>query len=261
MADPPTSSFPTAATAPAMAGNWQTVEQAAVALGLSVRTVNRHITAQKLKSRLMDGRREVFVPSADQPPLNTPTDVPNGSVPTPQAADNDTTTSASSVSIEPDSFLDLDTALAMADRKADRQVELAVRAYQTLTQTIEGQAQEARRTARIAWCIVGVLAVGATSALLWTATRVTQAENLKKQADESEKRAADSEKRLADMQEKLSEAQQYASRAEGRVSVFEEIQSHQAASQPHQPASQPNTRPTTQSLIDPVTNAFSPSGQ
>src|SRR5690242_18609983 len=42
-------------------GTWQTVEQAAVVLGLSVRTVNRHISAQKLKSRLIDGRREVFV--------------------------------------------------------------------------------------------------------------------------------------------------------------------------------------------------------
>jgi hypothetical protein len=44
-----------------MADVWQTIEQAAVTLGLSVRTVNRHITAGKLQSRLFEGRREVFV--------------------------------------------------------------------------------------------------------------------------------------------------------------------------------------------------------
>ena len=32
--------------------NWITIEQAAVMLGLSVRTVNRHIAAGKLQSRL-----------------------------------------------------------------------------------------------------------------------------------------------------------------------------------------------------------------
>ena len=44
-----------------MADTWLTIEQAAVALGLSVRTVNRHIVAGKIQSRLNDGRREVLV--------------------------------------------------------------------------------------------------------------------------------------------------------------------------------------------------------
>ncbi|HEX8914156.1 MAG TPA: hypothetical protein VF796_17540 [Humisphaera sp.] len=44
---------------------WQTIEQAAVTLGLSVRTVNRHITAGKLQSRLFEGRREVLIPPAE----------------------------------------------------------------------------------------------------------------------------------------------------------------------------------------------------
>src|SRR5687768_10511397 len=45
----------------AMADTWLTIEQAAVTLGLSVRTVNRHIVAGKLPSRLQDGRRDVLV--------------------------------------------------------------------------------------------------------------------------------------------------------------------------------------------------------
>ena len=48
-----------------MSDQWQTIEQAAVTLGLSVRTVNRHITAGKLQSRLYEGRREVFVAATD----------------------------------------------------------------------------------------------------------------------------------------------------------------------------------------------------
>src|SRR6478609_6262716 len=49
---------------PPMSDIWQTIEQAAVTLGLSVRTVNRHITAGKLDSRLFEGRREVRIPSS-----------------------------------------------------------------------------------------------------------------------------------------------------------------------------------------------------
>ena len=40
---------------------WMNIEQAAVTLGLSVRTVNRHINAGKLQSRLAEGRREVLM--------------------------------------------------------------------------------------------------------------------------------------------------------------------------------------------------------
>src|SRR2546423_2002881 len=50
-----------------MADTWLTIEQAAVALGLSVRTVNRHIVANKIQSRLNEGRREVLVSMPDEP--------------------------------------------------------------------------------------------------------------------------------------------------------------------------------------------------
>ena len=60
-----------------MADSWQTIEQAAVSLRLSVRTVNRHIVAGKLPSRLTpEGRREVLVSlpdtPADTPPVRPP---------------------------------------------------------------------------------------------------------------------------------------------------------------------------------------------
>src|SRR5687767_7361455 len=61
-----------------MSDTWQTIEQAAVTLGLSVRTVNRHITAGKLESRLFEGRREVRVMLADPAPAPRATAHGNG---------------------------------------------------------------------------------------------------------------------------------------------------------------------------------------
>lgn len=281
MADTPTGWLPNSTPPEApVAGTWQTVEQAAVALGLSVRTVNRHISAQKLKSRLMDGRREVLVASpheaqcdiqdnhSDSPLPNPKIQEPETTADTGASANSDVSSQqpdssseqeANGPKVKPSSFLDLDTALALADRKSDRQT---LTVYQSLTRSIETQAHSARRTAAIAWCVVGVLMVGVTITMVWTATRVTKAETdsqhlkeqadldalrLKQQVDEADRRADNQEKELADMQQKLSEAQQQAARAEGRAAVYEEIQGHQ-------PASRPTSRPTT--LIDKLTNAF-----
>jgi hypothetical protein len=155
----------------------------------------------------------------------------------------------------------LDTAIAMADRKADRQVERAVSIYQSLTRSLETEAHSAKRTATVAWCIVGVLTIAVTVVVVWTATRVTQAETdskhlqqqanvdaqqLKQQVEDADKRADNQQKELADMQQKLSDAQQQAARAEGRAAVYHEMQGHQ-------PASRPTTEPT---LIDRLTTAF-----
>jgi len=66
-----------------MAEVWQTIEQAAVTLGLSVRTVNRHITGGKLQSRLFEGRREVLVSLPE--PVKTREPIPKPTSPTPAA--------------------------------------------------------------------------------------------------------------------------------------------------------------------------------
>src|SRR5438045_3173939 len=44
-----------------MAYVWQTVEQAAVTLGISTRTIARRIAKGELESRLTNGRREVYI--------------------------------------------------------------------------------------------------------------------------------------------------------------------------------------------------------
>ena len=44
-----------------MANAWQTVEQAAITLGISTRTIARRIAKTELESRLSNGRREVYI--------------------------------------------------------------------------------------------------------------------------------------------------------------------------------------------------------
>ena len=46
-----------------MAEAWQTIELAAVTLGVSVRTVNRYLSAGKLQSRMNDGRSRLRIES------------------------------------------------------------------------------------------------------------------------------------------------------------------------------------------------------
>src|SRR4051812_19712764 len=151
-----------------MADTWLTIEQAAVALKLSVRTVNRHITSEKIQSRLSEGRREVLVslpenaaplPSAngDTPSrveIRTPTD--NQAAPPPASATARPTSDAeqgeevesrdekapgsetgqtqSAATDAP--RVDANTLLALSDNDREK-TQLAVNAYQTLARAAE----------------------------------------------------------------------------------------------------------------------------
>jgi hypothetical protein len=196
-----------------MADIWQTIEQAAVTLGLSVRTVNRHITAGKLESRLFEGRREVRIPasanfasaSSASPQSGTASARVNGdsSAATDTATEtrhspsatngtpSDTETREEYASSERDSYshnrqrvtadigadrpMDTNTFLALADSLDDK-ATLAVAAYQTLARTAETQVQSLRKVALGAWAVVGVMAIGIIVAVGWVTWRLTTAE-------------------------------------------------------------------------------------
>src|SRR5688500_7647911 len=111
-----------------MAETWLTIEQAAVALGLSVRTVNRHIVAGKIQSRLQDGRREVLVSMPDENASAPPSDAPPAS---PFAADSAPRDSQTVDVPSASPAFDPETILALADNAAEK-AELAISAYQAL---------------------------------------------------------------------------------------------------------------------------------
>ena len=142
---------------------WQTVEQAAVALALSVRTVNRHITSGKLKSRLYQGRREVLIelPDAaatDESSTASVSRTPNwNSVaqPEPLSAKADQSVSASNAEpaypSTPDPHVTAEQPASVFNTYDMENVIVrrqAITAYQTLALKAEGQLQAARKTAR-----------------------------------------------------------------------------------------------------------------
>src|SRR5215211_3468685 len=174
-----------------MADTWLTIEQAAVALGLSVRTVNRHIVANKIQSRLNEGRREVLVSMPDEPTADDPS-----AGPTPfaaerltidsqgadyarqasdyarQASDHVRQVSEGTLNASP---IDPTTVLALADNAAEK-AELAISAYQTLARSTDTQFRSVRRSARVAWGAVAVMAAGISVAVGWTTHHLTKAQ-------------------------------------------------------------------------------------
>lgn len=174
-----------------MAETWQTIEQAAVSLRLSVRTVNRHIVAGKLQSRLNEGRREVLVnlpdaaaaqPAPSNPPASFTFDAQvsdaasavTDSAATAGANESSTTTSPFSQAPSPPVSVDPETVLALADNAAQK-AELAVTAYQTLARYADTEVRQMRRNTRVAWSAVTLMAIGVSIAIGWTTHRLTRA--------------------------------------------------------------------------------------
>lgn len=195
---------------------WQTIEQAAVTLGLSVRTVNRHITGGKLPSRLYEGRREVLVAlqepvrktevsaaasnpvapgrggNAHAPPFDdvtheatypsesggSPSRRPSDSDPSPPKVPSDSRESSrQTVTAQVATDKPLDVQTMLAlADSVDDKATLAIAAYQTLARSSETQVQSLRRVAFGAWAVVGLMAIGIILAVGWVTHRWTTAE-------------------------------------------------------------------------------------
>ena len=197
-----------------MADVWQTIEQAAVTLGLSVRTVNRYITAGKLQSRLFEGRREVLVETSSSDPTSTsqggefsrsksdgelhsnrqsssPAPVweegddspakPNerrgtyGEPTEPEPPRFGSTRQAVHARVNSERSVDSHMMLALAD-SIDDKTTLAVAAYQNLARSSEQQVHSLRRVAFGAWATVVMMAVGIMIAIGYGTYRLTKAE-------------------------------------------------------------------------------------
>jgi hypothetical protein len=231
-----------------MADTWLTIEQAAVTLGLSVRTVNRHMAAGELESRLQDGRREVRVttpddksaasanrPSIDASPfaavLNPFTDPPTGpaisghatvTIPPPYNTQSDRPSDEHS-----SSNFNAETVLALADNAAEK-AEMAVAAYQALARSTDTQFQHVRRSARFAWAAVAVMAAGVSVAVGWTTHHLTKSQvqtTYLRQEVESKLVATGALSTEREMlRAELSAAKEHAARAEGKAATLSDVQ-------------------------------------
>jgi hypothetical protein len=141
---------------------WQSVEEAAVTLGISARTLHRRISKGEVETRLEDGRREVLVclpdleveieqePETETRPSNRP----------PLGTDQQT------------AIILAEKEIALANEKV-RRTELALAAFQHTSTLLQQEATRTRISARCAWGAVAVLSVGVYIAVGWTASQVT----------------------------------------------------------------------------------------
>src|SRR3954469_19386976 len=154
-----------------MAYAWQSVEEAAVTLGVSTRTLHRRISKVEVETRLENGRREVLVCLPDPEPemAEETSDVSDTvTIPTPF-------TSAAMSGGGSDS----NTAIVLAEKEVAlanekvRRTELALAAFQHTSTLLQQEATRTRISARCAWAAVAVLSVGVYVAVGWTASQVT----------------------------------------------------------------------------------------
>jgi hypothetical protein len=229
--------------------HWITIEQAAVALGLSVRTVNRHINAGKLQSRLTEGRREVLLDEAA--PIPTAAGHVGQAAFTADLTGEFLAADANAISNHDTAAIDCETVLALADNAADK-AELAVSAYQTLARNADERVRTTRRLSYAAWSLVGGLAVVAIVSVGWTTRQLTRAavenQHLQEQVTQATAAAEGMDEECDVLRRALIEAREEAARTEGRLAAYREP----AAPVARQTA-QPATRPT---LVERIASIF-----
>src|SRR5688572_11241697 len=132
-----------------MAYAWQSVEEAAVTLGISTRTLHRRISKGEVETRLENGRREVLVCLPDDDiQIDEPAPDVTDSVSVP--------TSTSPYSIGGDQG----TAIVLAEKEIQlanekvRRTELALAAFQHTSTLLQKEATRTRISARCAWAAV-----------------------------------------------------------------------------------------------------------
>jgi len=244
---------------------WLTIEEAAVRLKTSVRTLQRKVSAGTIESRMENGRREVLIDVPD--PATQPTMADGMSDPSAyvsQAAANaysqvgqipptagHSTANAAGTYTAPD----ISQALAVVtDAMADK-AELAIVAYQGLARNAELMANRYRVETRIYQVAATILIVGLLVAVGVAVRSATMAETSVTLANSASDTSANVGQERDKLREELIRAREAAARAEGRreaevealTQAVKEAQmvSVVKASASTPPTTQPTTQPTT----------------
>ena len=160
-----------------MAYTWQTVELAAVTLGISTRTIARRIAKGELESRLTNGRREVYICLPDSgPPVETlEGELTGADAPGYHADYEQTVRHTVAASSAPGADVETSTALILAEDRA-RRAEMAISVIQQSTAIVRDEVRVARTSARWGWGVVAAMAAGVVVAVGWTTTTVTRSQ-------------------------------------------------------------------------------------
>jgi len=196
---------------------WQSVEEAAVTLGISTRTLHRRIAKGDVETRLEDGRREVLVCLPD---------------PEPEVAEEPVEVSDSytmPASFNPPTSSDNNTAIILAEKEVAlanekvRRTELALAAFQHTSTLLQEEASRTRVSARCAWAAVAVLSVGVYVAVGWTASQVTSFRannaNLARELNQATATATAKSTEAEKYRDERDQARQASARMEGELSA------------------------------------------
>jgi hypothetical protein len=196
-----------------MAYAWQSVEEAAVTLGVSARTLHRRISKGEVETRLENGRREVLVCLSDQDPEST--DTPAQEQPIDDSVSTDSPLPTTAIVIP-------EQQIALAQEKV-RRTELALTAFQQTSEILQREARRTRTSARFAWSALALCSVGVYVAVGWTATKVTHAEAEKKYLNQQLGTVASevnqTRQELGKVRDELGQARQSAARLEGELTA------------------------------------------
>ena len=170
-----------------MAEAWQTLEEAALTLGISSRTLHRRLARGEFQTRMEGGRREVLVVIEERDPSLDRLAAAGQRGGSQAASDSsDTSASAADTSATGDSNSDYgatiesaasevhETMLALHEDRI-RRTDLAIMAYQQSVSVAAAETRRAITRSRVAWSVVAVMAVAVFLGGTWATNRVTQA--------------------------------------------------------------------------------------
>ncbi len=204
-----------------MAYAWQTIEEAAVTLKISTRTIHRRIAGGELETRLDNGRREVMVCLPDEPLpeteyANVPADTKQNEPTNPPACYEN------AVRDHVPAMADANTQAAlMITEDRFRRAEMALTAYQHSLTVAENAVRRACAGTCFAWITTSVLVVLIVLATAWTTHRVTRASADMERLHADVQRLADTAdtrtRELLQARREKEEAKIAAARSEGQL--------------------------------------------
>jgi outer membrane murein-binding lipoprotein Lpp len=224
-----------------MAEAWQTLEEAALTLGISSRTLHRRLARGEFQTRMANGRREVLVvvderdPSLDRlaaaaqrgvrfaAPSAVPSDTADAAADT--AADtNETAYSSDDYATTIDTAGDevQQTMLALHEDRI-RRTDLAIMAYQQSVTVAASDARRAVTRSRVAWSVAGVMSVALSLGGMWATHRLTAASGEVSHLSASVRQLSDSvdakSHEIRELRQESQTAKVAAARAEGELAA------------------------------------------
>jgi hypothetical protein len=228
-----------------MASAWQTLEEAALTLGISSRTLHRRIAKGEFQTRLESGRREVLVTVF----------APEVAVEVESSDASDSASAATDINEQ-----GVHNTMLMLHEDRLRRTDLAIMAYQQSVNVSSATARRATVNSRIAWGTAGGLVCILFIGITWATHRVTRVEaqvehlngQVRQLSDTADTKTREAEKLRVDAES----ARLAAARVEGELSGTK-VQLNQLAEQANQLRSQLTTVSQPVESHPPTTQPFS----